>query len=230
MTGDNNGRWNSAKDPKANDWPLDHSLYLSCAADVMRMLRNHPSLLFWCGGNELLPPKNAAGWQLNLIDHKLRDMVSEIDGHRFFVSYGPKPLLSGPWGFAHRFDRTDTKLDGLVRSAAQQQHLRPRAVRRPLQRAGRAAVLPARRRRPRQCRRRARIRNRLPTGDRQLRYAAVRVAAPLPVSGCSRRLSQARGGPGGPREWLERGLELPQVPTPSNISLDPVTFPIKRCI
>ena len=99
MTGDNNGRWNSAKDPKANDWPLDHSLYLSCAADVMRMLRNHPSLLFWCGGNELLPPKNAAGWQLNLIDHKLRDMVAHVDGHRFYVS-DPSPLLSGiPRGF-----------------------------------------------------------------------------------------------------------------------------------
>ena len=99
MTGDNNGRWNSAKDPKANDWPLDHSLYLSCAADVMRMLRNHPSLLFWCGGNELLPPKNAAGWQLNLIDHKLRDMVAEFDGgHRFYVS-DPKPLC-------HLFVRT----------------------------------------------------------------------------------------------------------------------------
>lgn len=44
MTGDNNGRWAGSY-----QWPLDHSLYLSCAKDAILMLRNHPSLLFWCG-------------------------------------------------------------------------------------------------------------------------------------------------------------------------------------
>jgi hypothetical protein len=37
------------------DWPEDHGVYLDCAADMVRMLRPHPSLLFWNGGNELYP-------------------------------------------------------------------------------------------------------------------------------------------------------------------------------
>jgi len=50
MSGDNNGRW-------AGDysWPLNHDVYLDNAKDMILMLRNHPSLLFWCGGNELYP-------------------------------------------------------------------------------------------------------------------------------------------------------------------------------
>jgi hypothetical protein len=51
MTGDNNGRW-------AGDaaWPLDHALYEECAADSVRMLRNHPSLLLWCARGWAHPP------------------------------------------------------------------------------------------------------------------------------------------------------------------------------
>ena len=98
MTGDNNGRW--AGD---NDWPNDHSLYLSCAADMMRMIRNHPSLLFWCGGNELLPKIGQAGWQMDLIDHKLRNLVSELDRTRFYIpssmgTYTCKKEKGCKWG------------------------------------------------------------------------------------------------------------------------------------
>jgi mannosylglycoprotein endo-beta-mannosidase len=50
MSGDNNGRW--AGSP---EWPLDHGLYLRAAADTVRRLRGHASLLLWCGGNELFP-------------------------------------------------------------------------------------------------------------------------------------------------------------------------------
>jgi mannosylglycoprotein endo-beta-mannosidase len=52
MTGDNNGRWAGNY-----SFPTDHSTYLACVRDTVRMLRNHPSLLFWCGGNELFPAK-----------------------------------------------------------------------------------------------------------------------------------------------------------------------------
>jgi hypothetical protein len=31
-------------------------IFLDCAKDTIKMLRNHPSLLFWCGGNEQVPP------------------------------------------------------------------------------------------------------------------------------------------------------------------------------
>lgn len=51
MTGDCNGTWGKG----SIYWPLDHQLYIDCAADTVKMLRNHPSLCFWCGGNELTP-------------------------------------------------------------------------------------------------------------------------------------------------------------------------------
>jgi mannosylglycoprotein endo-beta-mannosidase len=51
MTGDCNGTWSG----QGTNWPLDHQLYINCAADTVKMLRNHPSLCFWCGGNELNP-------------------------------------------------------------------------------------------------------------------------------------------------------------------------------
>lgn len=51
MTGDCNGTWGAG----STSWPLDHNLYINCAADTVKLLRNHPSLCFWCGGNELNP-------------------------------------------------------------------------------------------------------------------------------------------------------------------------------
>ena len=35
--------------------PDDHSLFYTCARDTIKALRNHPSLLLWCGGNEQTP-------------------------------------------------------------------------------------------------------------------------------------------------------------------------------
>jgi hypothetical protein len=59
-SGDCNGRW---EDPmkKEDQWtrrkyPDDHNLFLSSVVDQVKMLRNHPSLAFWCGGNEITPP------------------------------------------------------------------------------------------------------------------------------------------------------------------------------
>lgn len=43
--------------------PVMNDLYTktfeSCAIDSIKMLRNHPSLLFWCGANESEPPRDA---------------------------------------------------------------------------------------------------------------------------------------------------------------------------
>ncbi|KAK6139448.1 hypothetical protein DH2020_026802 [Rehmannia glutinosa] len=36
--------------------PLDHDLFLLCARDTIKLLRNHPSLALWVGGNERAPP------------------------------------------------------------------------------------------------------------------------------------------------------------------------------
>lgn len=93
MTGDCNG-WFAGE----YKWPDDHKLYIQCAEDTVKMLRNHPSLCFWCGGNELnppmLPPKD--------IENALRyDIIKKRDGTRLYISsslsegIGPR---DGPYG------------------------------------------------------------------------------------------------------------------------------------
>ncbi|WP_379088821.1 glycoside hydrolase family 2 TIM barrel-domain containing protein [Pedobacter sp. UC225_65] len=56
FSGDCNGRW---YDPlkKEDQWarrkyPDNHQLVLTAAADQIKMIRNHASLAYWCGGNE----------------------------------------------------------------------------------------------------------------------------------------------------------------------------------
>ncbi|KAL9318501.1 hypothetical protein ACSQ67_015018 [Phaseolus vulgaris] len=53
ITGDVDGRGI----PVSNlNGPLDHDLFLFCARDTVKLLRNHPSLALWVGGNEQTPP------------------------------------------------------------------------------------------------------------------------------------------------------------------------------
>lgn len=37
---------------------MDHELFLLCARDTVKLLRNHPSLALWVGGNEQTPPED----------------------------------------------------------------------------------------------------------------------------------------------------------------------------
>ncbi|KAI3770655.1 hypothetical protein L6452_01796 [Arctium lappa] len=53
ITGDVDGRGDPVSNP---DGPLDHDLFLYCARDTVKLLRNHPSLALWVGGNEQVPP------------------------------------------------------------------------------------------------------------------------------------------------------------------------------
>ncbi|XP_068658779.1 mannosylglycoprotein endo-beta-mannosidase [Aristolochia californica] len=53
ITGDCDGRGIPVSNP---DGPLDHDLFLFCAKDTIILLRNHPSLALWVGGNEQTPP------------------------------------------------------------------------------------------------------------------------------------------------------------------------------
>ncbi|XP_026419327.1 mannosylglycoprotein endo-beta-mannosidase isoform X1 [Papaver somniferum] len=53
ITGDCDGRGVPVSNP---DGPLDHGLFLICARDTVKLLRNHPSLALWVGGNEQTPP------------------------------------------------------------------------------------------------------------------------------------------------------------------------------
>ncbi|MGH2644512.1 MAG: glycoside hydrolase family 2 TIM barrel-domain containing protein, partial [Chitinophagaceae bacterium] len=91
ISGDCNGRWD---DPtkKDNQWvrrqyPDDHPLFIASAADQIRMLRNHPSLAIWCGGNEMTPPED--------ILKPLRDsLLPRLDGTRWFVDYSNSDSMS----------------------------------------------------------------------------------------------------------------------------------------
>ncbi|MCE4563746.1 hypothetical protein INQ51_05440 [Maribellus sp. CM-23] len=83
VSGDCNGRW---PDPKKKEsqarrqaYPDDHSLFLTSAIDQIKMLRNHPSLYLWCGGNEFPPPPD--------INKQLEERIfPEFDGTRYNVN------------------------------------------------------------------------------------------------------------------------------------------------
>jgi hypothetical protein len=106
-SGDCNGRW---EDPmkKEDQWtrrkyPDDHDLFIASAADQIKMIRNHPSLAFWCGGNEITPPED--------IFHALKDsLMPALDGTRHFIDYSNSDSMSyntlggngdGPYGIQH---------------------------------------------------------------------------------------------------------------------------------
>ncbi|KAG0496330.1 hypothetical protein HPP92_001021 [Vanilla planifolia] len=55
ITGDVDGRGVPVSNPNG---PLDHDLFLLCARDTVKLLRNHASLALWVGGNEQTPPKD----------------------------------------------------------------------------------------------------------------------------------------------------------------------------
>jgi len=107
FSGDCNGRW---KDPMKKDdqwtrrnYPDDHALVLASMKDQIKMLRNHPSLAFWCGGNEITPP--------NDILHVLEDSIlPQLDGTRYFFEYSNSDSMSynaiggngdGPYSIQH---------------------------------------------------------------------------------------------------------------------------------
>jgi hypothetical protein len=112
MTGDNNGRFAGEY-----DWPNDHVTYTKNVRDVVRRLRNHPSLAMFGGGNELFPIEKSPPKD---IKDFLQKYISELDGTRPYLissvtevganfeptqSLGPK---DGPYGIQREenfFDR-----------------------------------------------------------------------------------------------------------------------------
>lgn len=91
ITGDCNGRWyDTYKSDDTNarrEYPDDHKLWLQSAAAQIKLLRNHPSLAIWCGGNELPPPSD--------ILHVLQDSLLPIlDGTRYFFPYSNHDSMS----------------------------------------------------------------------------------------------------------------------------------------
>lgn len=104
ISGDANGRW---VDPMKKDdqwvrrkYPDDHQLFLNSVTDQVKMVRNHPSLAVWCGGNEITPPEDVL--------LAMRDTIlPKLDGTRWFVDYSNSDKMSmntlggngdGPYG------------------------------------------------------------------------------------------------------------------------------------
>uniref|UniRef100_UPI00321763C4 glycoside hydrolase family 2 protein n=1 Tax=uncultured Draconibacterium sp. TaxID=1573823 RepID=UPI00321763C4 len=83
VSGDCNGRWFDPRKKESQErrqaYPDDHSLFIETAIDQIKLLRNHPSLYLWCGGNEFPPPADI---------HKLLEekVFPEYDGTRYYVN------------------------------------------------------------------------------------------------------------------------------------------------
>jgi len=82
MSGDCNGRW---LDPRKKDdqwarreYPDDHELFIRSVVDQVKMIRNHPSLAIWCGGNEIGPPDDIVTIMNDTLD-------SSLDGTHLFL-------------------------------------------------------------------------------------------------------------------------------------------------
>jgi hypothetical protein len=91
MSGDCNGKW---IDPLKKDdqwtrrkYPDDHQLFLASVADQVKMVRNHPSLAFWCGGNEITPPQN-------ILEALQDSILPNLDGTRYFFPYSNSDSMS----------------------------------------------------------------------------------------------------------------------------------------
>jgi hypothetical protein len=81
ITGDCNGRWpdtlkKAETQARRREYPDNHSLFINSLADQVKMLRNHPSLYMYCGGNEFPPPPE--------LDARIRKTLDALDGTRLY--------------------------------------------------------------------------------------------------------------------------------------------------
>lgn len=104
ISGDCNGEWNdpTKKETQARRkaYPDNHELFLQSVIDQVKMLRNHPSLYLWCGGNETLPPPD-------MLKALKENIFPVYDPGRFFLDMSTSPILmtntiggvgDGPYG------------------------------------------------------------------------------------------------------------------------------------
>lgn len=103
-SGDCNGAWIDPmkKESQQRRWeyPDNHDLFIASVEDQVKMIRNHPSLCFWCGANEWPLAKD--------IDTQLKqEVLPRLDPERLFVSYSTDSLFTrnllgdngdGPYG------------------------------------------------------------------------------------------------------------------------------------
>jgi hypothetical protein len=103
-SGDCNGAWEDATKAdsreRRREYPDNHRLFLASVEDQVKMVRNHPSLCLWCGGNEWPLAKD--------IDEALKqELFPRLDPGRLFISYSTDTLFTrntlggvgdGPYG------------------------------------------------------------------------------------------------------------------------------------
>lgn len=103
-SGDCNGAWEdpTKMDSRERRWeyPDNHDLFIASVEDQVKMIRNHPSLCFWCGANEWPLAKD--------INQCLRkEVFPQLDPERLFVSFSTDTLFTrnylgdngdGPYG------------------------------------------------------------------------------------------------------------------------------------
>ncbi|WP_297905221.1 glycoside hydrolase family 2 TIM barrel-domain containing protein [uncultured Parabacteroides sp.] len=103
-SGDCNGAWEDPTklDSRERRWeyPDNHDLFIASVEDQVKMIRNHPSLCFWCGANEWPLAKD--------IDQCLKkEVFPRLDPERLFVSFSTDTLFTrnylgdngdGPYG------------------------------------------------------------------------------------------------------------------------------------
>ncbi len=90
ISGDGNGAW---VDPKKKDsqerrqqYPDNHELFIESIIDEIKMLRNHPSLAIWCGGNEWPAPDDIA--------RKLHKEIFPKYDTRYLATYSTDTLFT----------------------------------------------------------------------------------------------------------------------------------------
>jgi exo-1,4-beta-D-glucosaminidase len=89
ITGDCQGTW----DKGSQDYPFEEDVFLNNATDVVKKLRNHPSLLVWTAGNE--------GYPRQEIYVPLRnEILAKLDGTRTFLPSSGYREPPEDWGLS----------------------------------------------------------------------------------------------------------------------------------
>jgi hypothetical protein len=67
--------------------PDDEAMFMANAENMLKRIRNHPSLLLWCGRNEGYPPAS--------LDAALRGLVAREDPMSYYISSSADDVVSG---------------------------------------------------------------------------------------------------------------------------------------